>query len=78
MAVKSEPDRYPRINPFDSVIAKRVQLRLQEAAERIVRGRIYACHVCEFVEHAVGFDDLEPREKRMYLYHLKSAHGLEP
>ena len=78
MAVKREPDRYRGPDPFDSLVAERAQLRLQDATERIARSKIYACPVCEFVEHAVGFDSLESREKRMYLHHLKTEHGLEP
>ncbi len=78
MAVKREPDRYRGIDPFDSVAVKRAQLQLQEATERIARSKIYACPICEFVEHAVGFDNLESREKRMHLHHLKTEHGLEP
>ena len=78
MAVKREPNRYRGLDPFDSVAAKRAQLRLQDTAERIARSRIYACPVCEVVQHAIGFDNLESREKRMYLHHLKTEHGLEP
>ncbi len=70
--------RYQDINPFNNVIANRAKMRLQEAAARVIRTRVYACPVCEFVEHAVGFDNLESKERRMFLHHLKIVHGLEP
>ena len=43
-----------------------------------MRKKIYSYCMCEFVEEAVGFDNLESIEKRKYLHHLKVTHGLEP
>jgi hypothetical protein len=65
------------VNPFDIAVARDVRLRQQESSNKRIRNQIYACNACELVKE-IGFENMDECDEKIYLYHLKTIHGIAP
>ena len=49
----------------------------KETRAPLEKEAVQSCVFCEIVGEVEDLDEMDPRDERMYLAHLKRAHGLE-